>query len=330
MAMTARRALLTGATGFVGGHVARALCDEGWSVRALVRSDPSRAPLLAGLPIEFVRGDLSAAAQLDEAARGCAAVVHVAGVVKARTLDDYREVNVRATERLAAAAARAAPESVFVLVSSQAAAGPARNGRPVTASDPARPVSWYGVSKLEGEEAVRRAFPGAAIVLRPGVVYGPGDTGLLTFFRMAARGLVAVPGGRRRIQIVEAERVARAIARAAGRADLGRRTAFLCDREPVAIRRLAGEIARLAPRPARLIGVPDPVVRLAGAAETVREAITRRSRPFNADKARELLAGEWLCEAGLERDLELPAAVPLEQGLRDTWDWYLRQGWLIL
>ena len=328
--MTARRALLTGATGFVGGHVARALCDEGWSVHALVRSDPSRSPLLAGLPLEFVRGDLSSASDLDGAVRGRDAVVHVAGLVKARTLDDYREINVRSTERLAAAAARVAPSAVFVLVSSQAAAGPARNGRPVAASDPSRPVSWYGASKLEGEQAVRRTFPGAAIVLRPGVVYGPADTGLLTFFRMAARGLVAVPGGSRRIQIVEAGRVARAIARAAGRADLGGRTAYVCDPDPIASRRLAGEIARLPPSPARLFPVPDLAVRMAGAAETLREAITKRSRPFNADKARELLAGEWLCEAGLEKELDLPSPAPLAQGLRAAWDWYREHGWLIL
>jgi nucleoside-diphosphate-sugar epimerase len=328
--MTARRALLTGATGFVGGHAARALLDEGWTVRALVRSDPARSPLLAALPLEFVRGDLSVASDLESAVRECQAIVHVAGLVKARTLDEYRAVNVRATERLAAAAARAAPTAVFVLVSSQSAAGPARDGRPVAAADPARPVSWYGASKLEGEEALGRAFPGARIVLRPGVVYGPGDTGLLTFFRMAAKGLVAVPGGARRIQVVAAERAARAIARASGRPDLGGTTAFLCDPAPIAIGRLAGLIAGLPRRPARLFSVPDFAVRLAGAAETLREAITRRSRPFNADKARELLAGEWLCQAGLEKELDLAPPVPLERGLREAWDWYLRQGWLIL
>ena len=301
--MTARSALLTGATGFVGGHAARALLDEGWNVRALVRSDPARSPLLAGLPLEFVGGDLSGACDLESAVRDCQAIVHVAGLVKARTLDEYR--------RFVAAAARSAPTAVFVLISSQSAAGPALEGRPVAAADPARPVSWYGTSKLEGEQALRRAFPGATIVLRPGVVYGPADRGLLTFFRMA-------------------ERAARAIARAAGRPDLGGTTAFLCDPAPISIRRLAGMIAGMPPRPAHLVPVPDFAVRLAGAAESLREAITKRSRPFNADKARELLAGEWLCQPGLERELDLPTPVALERSLREAWDWYLRQGWLIL
>ena len=75
-----------------------------------------------------------------------------------------------------------------MLVSSQAAAGPARDGRPVTESDPALPVSWYGLSKREGEEAVARLWKGPWTILRPGVVFGPGDRGLLAYFRMAARG----------------------------------------------------------------------------------------------------------------------------------------------
>lgn len=310
--------------------MARALVEEGWSVRILARSDPARAPLLAGVPVETFSGDLSAASNLSAAVAGCDAIVHLAGLTKARTLEDYREVNARGTERLVAAAARTAPAATFVHVSSQAAAGPARGGRPVSASDPPRPVSWYGITKLEGEEAVRREWKGAWIVARPGVVYGPGDPGLLTYFRAAATGFLPVPGGGRRIQIASAGWVARALARAAGRPDLSGLTGFLCHPDPVTIGELARILARLVPGGARLLPVPDLFVRAAGLAETIRETVTRRSRPFNADKARELLAGEWLCEPGFGRELDLPAPEPLERGLSEAWEWYRRQGWLIL
>ena len=328
--MPSRVALLTGATGFLGGHVASALAGAGWRVRALVRSDPAKAPLLAGVPIEPVRGDLSVATDLAAAAAGCAAIVHVAGLVKARTLEDYREVNVRGTARLVAAAARTAPSAVFVLVSSQAAAGPAREGRPVRPDDPARPVSWYGVSKLEGEEEVRRGWPGKWIVARPGVIYGPGDPGLVAYFRMAARGVLLVPARTRRIQVAPARWVAAALAGAAERADLGGRTAFVCAPDPVTIGGLAAAVAALRTPPAKLLALPDALVRAAGALETLRETATRRSRPFNADKARELLAGEWICEPGLAADLGLPPPEPLERGLREAWNWYRRAGWLPL
>jgi len=323
-------AFLTGATGFVGGHVARALVAQGWSVRALVR-DPARASggLLAGVPVEPVSGDLSEGAIPASALRGVDAIVHVAGLTKARTLEDYREVNVRGTRRLLAAGARSAPGALFLLVSSQAAAGPSRDGRPVAGGDPARPISWYGVSKREGEQAVEREWRGPWHVVRPGVVYGPGDRGLLDYFRMAARGWVPVPARRTRIQIIGVERTALALARAAGRTDLAGSASFLSDRDPITLGDLAGLIARLPARRVRLFGVPDVAVRGLGLFETAVETVTRRSRPFNADKAKEILAGDWLCDSGpLARSLDLPAPRPLAEGLGAAWAWYREAGWL--
>jgi len=322
-------ALLTGGTGFLGYHTARALLSQGWKVKALARKRPRRVePALLRLPIELMQGDLLEESALSAASAGCDAIVHAAGLVKARTLEDYREVNARGTERLLRAACASAREALFLLVSSQAAAGPARGDSPVREEDPARPVSWYGTSKKEAEEALRRQWKGPWIILRPGVLYGPGDRGLLSYFRMAAAGRVPVPAARSRIQIGSGQEAAFAIARAASRKDLHGRTGFLCDPEPVTVRDLAGTIATLPPRAARLVRVPDLLVRLAGLAETLRETVTRKSRPFNADKAREILAGDWLCDSGpMRRDLALPAPRPLAEGLRDTWEWYVEAGW---
>jgi nucleoside-diphosphate-sugar epimerase len=296
-------------------------------------SDGIAAAGLDQLPLEPAVGDLSEAsgAMLGKAMRDCQAIVHVAGLVKARSLEEYREANARGTERLLAAAGESAPGALFLLVSSQAAAGPARAGRVVGEEDAASPVSWYGRSKLEAEEAVERTWKGPWIVLRPGVVYGPADRGLLTLFREAARGWIPVPAGGSRIQVIYAPQAALGIVRAAARPDLSGRRGFLCDPEPVTVRGFAQRLSRLPDRPARLVSIPDSIVRLAGAAESLRETITGRSRPFNADKVREILAGDWLCDsAPMRRDLGLPPPYSLEDGLRETWDWYKRLGWLAL
>lgn len=322
-------AFLTGATGFVGGHVARVLVGQGWTVRILVR-DPARArsSMLENLPVEAFTGDLSEGGIPGAALSGADAIVHIAGLTKARTLEDYREVNVRGTERLLAAAGRVAPSASFVIVSSLAAAGPAVDGRPVKDTDPSHPISWYGMTKREGEQAVERSWKGPWLALRPGVIYGPGDRGLFEYFRMAARGWVPVPARHSRFQVLAADQAALAIARAASRRDL-RGTRFLSDPEPVRIEELAGLIARLPRRPARLIGIPGVAVRLLGLFETGVETVSGRSRPFNADKAREILAGDWLGDsAPVRRELDLPAPLPLGEGLRATWDWYLAAGWL--
>jgi nucleoside-diphosphate-sugar epimerase len=324
-------ALLTGATGFLGAHVARALSSRGWTIRALCRRPLDPDGLLAGVPLETVRGDLFAREEVVRAAAGCDAIVHVAGVVKARTLEEYRSVNAAGTEALLAAARQAAPSAMWIQVSSQAAAGPAVGGRPVREGDPARPVSWYGLSKREGELAVERGWTGPWVVLRPAVIFGAGDRGLLPLFRAASRGWVPAPAAGSRIQVIAAERAAAAIAVAAGDRDLSGRTGFLCDPDPVMIRDFARMIAQLPRRRARVVGVPSAFVRLVAAAETLREALTRKSRPFNADKAREALAGDWLCDPEpLISRLCPPPAIALAQGLRGTWDWYEEHGWLTL
>jgi nucleoside-diphosphate-sugar epimerase len=184
------------------------------------------------------------------------------------------------------------------------------------------------MSKREGEQAVERSWKAPWIAVRPGVIYGPWDRGLFEYFRMAARGVVPVPVRRARVQILGVDQVALAVARAARRRDVSG-TRFLSDPEPVLLGELAGLIARLPRRPARLVGIPNAAVRLLGMFETAVETVSGRSRPFNADKAREILAGDWLCDsAPLRRELDLPAPVPLEEGLRATWDWYLGAGWL--
>jgi len=132
-----------------------------------------------------------------------------------------------------------------------------------------------------------------------------------------------------RSQIGAVEQTALAIARAAQRTDLAGRTGFVCDPEPVVLKDLARLVGSCSGRRTRLVELPDSAVRLAGALETIRETVTRRSRPFNADKAREVLAGDWLCDsAPLRRDLDLPPPTPLEDGLRATWAWYRQEGWL--
>ena len=314
--------------------MARALCEAGWEVRALAR----RPQVLSSgecrdLPLEAVAGDLSESsrAALADACRGADAIVHVAGLVKARSLEGYREVNVGGTQNLLRAASESAPGAFFVLVSSQAAAGPARNGRPVEEGDPAHPVSWYGQSKLEAEEAVASDWKGPWFVARPAVVYGPGDRGLLTLFAAAAKGFVPVPAGGSSVQLIEASQAGRAITLLCGRPDLSRRVAFLCDPDPVRISELAGLIAHLPPRHARTLALPDFVVRAVGRVASLQEALTGQTLAFNVDKAREVLAGDWLCKPELmQRDLSLPPSSPLDYGLKKTWDWYVSHGWLKL
>src|SRR3989442_3274271 len=111
-----QHAFVTGATCFVGGHVARALSSEGWNVKALVRHG-GNAPRLEkrDLAVEIVPSDLARRADIANAVAGFDAIVHVAGLVKARTLDDYRQADVRPNAILLPAPPPAAAPAQFVL-----------------------------------------------------------------------------------------------------------------------------------------------------------------------------------------------------------------------
>src|SRR5262245_37785068 len=167
-----RTLFLTGGTGFVGSHVAREFLARGWRVRALVRR--ADRPGLLPREAEIVPGDLNDFAGHHRRLEGCAALVHCAGATRARSLDEFRRLNVGGTEALVRAASAACPDAPFVHVSSQAAAGPSRNGTPVREDDSPDPVSWYGRSKLESEVAVLGTNRGPWGGVPPPVASGPG------------------------------------------------------------------------------------------------------------------------------------------------------------
>lgn len=318
---------ITGATGFVGSHAARKFLAEGWNVRALVRR-PDRPGLLPE-GVEVVAGSLADSRSFLRALEGSDAVVHAAGVTKARSLAEYRETNVEGARRMAEAAAVACPGAMFVLVSSQSAAGPARNGRPVGERDEPHPVSWYGQSKLEGEEAVGGSRHGPWCAIRPSVVYGPGDPGLFQFFSIVARGWVPIiAGGEARIQLIAASDLARILFAAAGSPSLTGRRIFAAA-DVVTMGEIARFIGSLRKSPARRIPIPAFFVRLAGLAESLREFTTRKSRPFNRDKAAEILQESWLSDASaIETELGISNLKPWKQGMRETALWYQQEGWL--
>ena len=135
-------AVLTGATGFLGGPLMRALDADGYDLRVLTR--PGAAPAWDGLSPDIMPGRLGDVDALERLVRGADLVVHAAGLIKARSRDAYFAINAEGAARLAAAASRCAPEARVLLVSSLSAREPG--------------LSAYAASKAAGEAAVRAAL----------------------------------------------------------------------------------------------------------------------------------------------------------------------------
>ena len=213
----ARRVLVTGASGFIGGWIVRGLHERGYAVRALYRRERPPEPLaaLAASGVELLRGDLSREGEVRSAARGEEAVVHAAGLATDwGPAELFFRQNVESTSRLLAAS-RAAGCRVFLYLGSAAVHGFGPHHRSTEEGPYYAPVSAYQISKHQAEEAVLAAnAPGfRTAVLRPANVYGPGDT--TTFYRLLAgqeRGIRAILSrGRRLTSVVYIEDLLQAV-----------------------------------------------------------------------------------------------------------------------
>lgn len=316
---------ITGATGFVGSHVAKALLARGDRVRALARTP---APDLAAAGAEVVTGALEDPSALPRLVEGAEVVHHVAGAIAARSEADFMRVNGEGTARVAEAA-RAAGVRRFVYVSSIAVSGPSARGKPMDEAGPARPITPYGRSKRAGEEAVVRSGVSYTIV-RPPVVYGPRDRALLRVFRIARRGYAPLLGdGLQELSLIFAADLARALLAAAASPAAEGRTYHAAHPEVVTQRELVRAIGRACGRTVRTIAVPAPVVRALITVTAVAARMTGRATFLEPSKAPELLAPAWACTSdALARDAGWRVEVDLHRGLEETARWYREAGWL--
>lgn len=326
-----RRALpdaiaVTGASGFVGHHVVDALLRCGRRPRLLLRDPRRLAPTLAA-SCDVVVGDLGDGEALAQLVRGQTLVVHLAGVVRAGSSARFFEANARGTARLVAALSAAAPTARLVHVSSLAAAGPSPRPEGRGPEEEPAPISAYGRSKLAGEAAVRE-LEGAWTVIRPPAIYGPRDTDMFQFFRLAARGVVPLPAGERWVTVAHVSDVVRAILQAAdGRTD--RRTLHVGEPAPRPMRELVAVLARAGGVSTRVLPLPAGVFRAAGLVGDGLQRLGFRRVAMTSDKARELVARHWSARtADSLAALGLAGAVPFLAGAAHTWSWYRSAGWL--
>ncbi len=328
--------LVTGASGFIGGHLAALLAARGDRVRCLVRQT-SQISHLRRLGAELAYGDLAAGGDLGPALLGVHAVYHVAGVTKARRPSDYERGNVRATAALVRAARGERERSGgrlrrLVFVSSLAAAGPSPSGRPLTEDCEPSPVSRYGRSKLLAEQVVGEAgIDVPATIVRPPIVYGPRDADFFLLIRSAARGWVAEVGRRpgRAYSLIHVNDLTRGMVLAGDSPGAVGQTYHLTHEPPCPWRDLIGLLAKLLRRPVRSVPVPAPLAWCFGAAAGLASCLASRPGILSLDKVREACEGSWVCSADkAARELGFRATTTPAEGLRETIGWYREEGWL--
>lgn len=318
------KALVTGASGFVGSHLCHLLLEQGHAVRAMVRVTSNRR-WLEGKPLELAFGDLTDPDALARACAGVDWVFHAGARVMPKDKSEFLRVNHEGTVSLAEAAVRAGVGR-FVLFSSIAAAGPAAApDEPQTEDCAARPVSLYGRGKLEAERALA-ALGGRlqSVILRLPAVYGPRDREVLLLWRQVARGFLALPESV--FSLVYVADAVRAALLAAEAPVASASVYFVSDGGCYTCAELCRAAGRVLGRRVRWVKVPRW---LAGLAGRLNDWLSREGSILNSDKARELAHPCWVCSTDRARkELGFEPQFGLERGLRLTFDWYRQEGWL--
>jgi dihydroflavonol-4-reductase len=324
------RALVTGATGLLGGNLARALVASGWEVRATTR-DGSKLAAIEDLPVERVHAELEDRASLDRAVAGCEVVIHAAGAgwVGRTGADVLRRVNVDGTDAICRASGEAGVRR-FVHVSSVDALGIRTAAEP--ADDETAPnLAWLGCAyidtKREAEEVVLR-HRGAgldAVIVNPGYMLGPWDvrpTSGRMLLAIARGGVLAAPGGGN--CFVDVRDVVAGIEAAISRGKPGRRYV------------LGGENLSYFDawrRFARILGVRGPLFTaprfgswLAGAAGRAWTAIGGREPEINPITARLGELPHYFSSARARSELGYPET-DLDRAVADASQWFRDHGY---
>jgi nucleoside-diphosphate-sugar epimerase len=323
------RFFVTGATGFIGGHLVERLVSDGHTVTALVRS-PAKASRLLELGARLLPGDLSVFADRAFVLDEVDIVVHLAGVVTAYDPDEYEAINYTAVVDLMRCLQRQTwRPSRLLFASSLAAAGSNPRGRPWSEADPVAPMDPYGKAKARAEVALRDAgFP--VTCFRPPLVFGAGDPAFLTLFKPASRGLgLSVAGPPQRLSWIYVDDLVDAMLTLAGDDRPESFTYFTTAEDTMDTDRLWDALRSAFGRTILVLPVPGPLLGIAASISGAVAPLLGLRNQLDHKQVAQMRAPRFECTSQtLTRDLGWSAQVSFEDAIRRTAEGYSALGWL--
>ena len=329
--MASGAVMLTGATGFLGSHMAEALVREGVPTRLLVRR---RTGLVNGLERQgakvFSFSGSKDTGAIRSSLEGAGTVIHCAGAIRAVSWRAFHEANVGLTRRILSLTG---PDQGFIYISSQAAAGPSPGGIPLDETSPPRPINDYGRSKRMAEDATEawgRVNRRSVTILRPSAVYGPGEKDFYRLFKGIRRGVALLPGnGRQRLSLIHVDDLVRAVLASLECGSRGE-TYFVTGNETASWLELARHIQASFSRDRVLrLRCPAALAYPAALAADAMASFTGKPGLLCRDKVLEMRPPAWLCSnRKIQSDLSWSPRVSLAQGVARAAEWYMKVGWL--
>lgn len=312
---------LTGATGFVGGHLLKVLVEQGFTVRALTRKPQPETP-----GINWIEGALDDGESLKTLLANCDTLIHLAGLTKAISRDAFFDVNVTGSKSLFKAAQDTGVKHV-IHVSSLAAREPR--------------LSHYGASKAGTEMLLTaRKWSFSWTIVRPPAIYGPGDREILKLLKATKLGVLPAPGGTgNRFSLIHAADLATALTtlcdhsnkQAIVEIDDGHTDGHTGGYDIRGVARAIPDISEkqdikktdTGKKTVRVVPLPFMVMGAIGAANDLLARILNRPFMLTLSTARYLCHPDWTVrESRRFKHPEWSPQFDLKAGLEDTLDWY--------
>ncbi len=325
--------LVTGATGFIGSHIADRLIGMNHNVRCIIRKT-SNLRWLKGKPIEFVEASLNDMYSLKGALKNIEIIIHSAGLTAAKNYQDYLKGNRDGTRNLLEATKEVAPEiRRFVFISSQTAVGPAQSLESPTNEDSiCKPITSYGKSKYEAELEVLKfkdIFP--ITIIRPPAVYGPRDTATFDIFKVIKKGFCPLIGFKPKYaSIIHSSDLVDGIVLATFSPQAIGQTYFISSDgyyDWATINDIIAEAFQI--KKCYKLKIPHFLVLTTAAISGFIGQFSSKPPVFNYEKGIDFIQNYWICSIEkAKKELNFHLTIPLEKGLADTAKWYLENNWL--
>jgi nucleoside-diphosphate-sugar epimerase len=323
------KVFITGATGFIGSHLAEEALRRGWEVVTLVRN-PQNLKWLKGLNVEIKKGDLFNIPILPE---DISVVFNVSGSTKETKKGEFMETNCYGVRSLLQSISKSIPNlKSFIHVSSLAAVGPSPLNEPAKEDRKPSPISKYGRSKYCGEiEALSFSDKMKIIIVRPPIIYGPRDRDLLPVYSMVKKGICFyLGGGERYFSLCYVKDLVKIICDLSLLNLPSGEILNISHPEILSWNRLM-EILVDTIKPMRFLRlkIPVPLVYPVAFFSDTFNKISKKGFSFTFDKFREMKASHWICDTS-----KILSLIPdgfhynFEKGIKETINWYKEIGWI--
>lgn len=327
--------LITGASGFIGKHLAELAIKKGYAVHALVRKT-SKTEELKRLGANILYGDLAHTksilnvfGELYDTGLKIDYIIHAAALTKAKTEKDFLNSNVKTTQHLLAAVEQFGLRlKKFIFISSLAASGPQHLGA-VIEKDQNSPITRYGKSKLQAERIVRSFQTIPHIILRPTAVYGPGEKDLLSVFKIVSKGINPSIGfSRQELTFIYVKDLVELILSALITEEKNK-TYFITDSAVYKKTDFADTISGSTGKRTIKITLPLFLIRSISLITEYGARMFGKQSALTLEKYKELTAKSWNCNVeDTFKELNYFPAYTLKTGIEETTNWYKRNNWI--